>query len=267
MDMDNFDYDELVREFNAKAMRSKKAVLMDIDAKIRCIEQGRGVDTSHSAAFYERIKDLLLRFREKVRLALLFKELEDLWAYDVEIRDDGITLLLYHFDVLSPDDDEYYEEMDLSHEYTLVKENAKLLSVEKYAEVYGVTPGTVRQWIRRGKLRSAVKTGGEWRIPELAEVSGRGYIYGRYEWEDELPDLPAEYSFLNNYTHASITQDAGDRNLFHICCWIEEYDEEESYEVEMSSKEKEKFELMLISNPLIEGPNELKDIFLVSEDD
>ena len=264
--MDNFDYDELVREFNAKAVRSKKAVLMDIDSKIKCIEQGRGVDTSHSAAFYERIKGLLLRFREKVRLALLFKELEDLWAYDVEIRDDGIALLLYHLEVLTPDDDEYYEEMELYHEYTLVKENAKLLTVEKYAEVYGVTPGTVRQWIRRGKLRSAVKTGGEWRIPELAEVSGRGYIYVRYEWEDELPDLPEEFKFLNNYKHASITQDARNKNLFHISCWIEEYGEKGTYEVEMSSKEKEKFELMLISNPLVEGPNELKDIFLVNVD-
>ena len=50
----------------------------------------------------------------------------------------------------------------------------------------------VRQWIRRGKLRSAVKAGSEWRIPELSEIIGRGYRRGTFHWDDKLSDVPEE---------------------------------------------------------------------------
>ena len=59
--------------------------------------------------------------------------------------------------------------------FELVTVPSALLSVEEYAAVYNVSVTTVRQWIRRGKIRSAIKNGCEWSIPELAAVSGRGY--------------------------------------------------------------------------------------------
>lgn len=44
-------------------------------------------------------------------------------------------------------------------DFTIHQTNARLLSLEEYGGVYGVAADTVRQWIRRGKIRSAVKLG------------------------------------------------------------------------------------------------------------
>lgn len=43
-----------------------------------------------------------------------------------------------------------------------------MLSVEAYAEMHGVTPQTVRNWIRGGEL-DARNTGRRWEIPRGAE--------------------------------------------------------------------------------------------------
>ena len=264
---EEFDYDEFINSWDAMVLRDKKAILADIDSKIAKVEQGRGVDTTHSAAFYERIKNLLIKFKEKVKRTVLFVNLEKPWGYDVDIQEDGIVLVLFHVGVYTQE--EYDEDQFFGQSFTLIKENAKLLTVEQYAEVYGVSTGTVRQWIRRGKLRSAIKTGGEWRIPELAEVSGRGYEYGGYMWTDTLSDLPEEYKFLNDYNHVGIRQDKGNKDLFHIECWTEDENEAmiNKHEFDMTSREKEKFELMLISNPLVKNTNVFEDIFLTEDEE
>lgn len=257
------DYD-IARVFRDCSMTSKRDVLFDIDYKLRKIEEGSGLDTKHSAAFYIRLKDLLLRFKAEVEKAVLFDELDDYWAYDVDVDDTGITLILFHVYSVDIDEDENVTAVSCDQQYDLIKVNAKMLTVEDYANMYEVTVGGVRQWIRRGKLRSAVKTGRDWRIPELAEVSGRGYSYVGYRWQDELSDIPEEYAFLKESTFASISQDVEKKDLFHIrCTKVEKGETLYQYEVDMDGKEKEKFELVLISNPLIKAPAELKSIFRI----
>lgn len=262
--MEYIDYDKMVSVFNECSLLSKEDILRDIDYKLMKIRKGSGLDIRHSAAFYSRLQELLLKFRNKVEDAILFEELEELWAYGVDVNDTGVSLSLYHVSSVDYDDEDIVTCEVIDENFELIKVNARLLTVEKYAEIYGVTVGAVRQWIRRGKLRSAIKTGGEWRIPELAEVSGRGYKYGTYSWQDELSDIPQEYGFLNDYSYVSISQDDEKKDLFHIKLRkIEDGITINSYDIDMESKEKEKFELVLISNPLIKAPTEFKNIFPV----
>lgn len=92
--------------------------------------------------------------------------------------------------------------------------DTKLLTVDDYANTYGVNTGTVRQWIRRGKIRNAIKLGNEWRIPELTDMPTRGYQTGIYMWMEYLKNLHKEYEFLRNYTTAMFDQDSIDKNKF-----------------------------------------------------
>ena len=135
----------------------------------------------------------------------------------------------------------------------------QLLNVEQYANLYGVAQSTVRQWIRRGKIRSAIKAGNEWRIPELAEVNGRGYSHGFYSWDDNLSGLAEEYKFINDYSSARITQDEENKDLFHIELSSKNLEKMPDMDIDMTTKEKEKFELVLISNPLVKAPSETND--------
>ena len=71
-----------------------------------------------------------------------------------------------------------------NEEYTLLKKECKYLTVEEFSNLRGISGVTVRQWIRRGKLRYAKKIGGEWFIPETAENPSRGYCDVEYELLD-----------------------------------------------------------------------------------
>ena len=137
--------------------------------------------------------------------------------------------------------------MVVGQEFDLVKVSTRLLTVEEYASIYEVSFGKVRQWIRRGKLRSAIKAGSEWRIPELSEITGRGYRRATFHWDDKLSDVPEEYSYLKEYSWLSIDQNVKDKNLFRVVCLGKDT---KSLEMIMETKEREKFELYLISNPL-----------------
>lgn len=53
-----------------------------------------------------------------------------------------------------------------------------MYSTVKAAEMMEVTPYTVRQWIREGKVK-AVKVGGRfWRIPESSLLAFANNLYG-----------------------------------------------------------------------------------------
>jgi excisionase family DNA binding protein len=215
----------------------------------RKIEQ----DEEHSSAFYTKYLNLMKRFKIAVEKMVLFEQLEDWWYYTWQIDEFGASLLLEHIsdvDFADPDDEEESTCFMDDQEFVLLRLDTRLLTIEEYAEVYGVGVGTVRQWIRRGKLRSAVKYGREWRIPELAEVTKGGYAYGYYKWSSSLTDLPEEYGFMNEYTSVTIFQNQDNKSVYTVSFTGRD---KEKKVLCMDTKEKEKFELMLISNPMIKA--------------
>lgn len=193
-------------------------------------------------------------FKKKVEKAILFNELEPWWVYSVETDSTGMTLLLEHYA------DHYDSYFDREGNYTgsfidesfeILKVHTRLLTIEEYASTYGVETVTVRQWIRRGKLRTAIKYGREWRIPELTDVPGRGYKMGQYEWSEKLTDVPEEFSFLSHCDLITLEQSKKDKTLYIASFTSKEDDGNHHMVCELDVKERERLELYLISNPLI----------------
>ena len=230
----------------------------DITARIKEIrkewEDKSKNDSSHSVGFYRVLLDLIDRLEEELRHHLLFTAPEDGWGYSISIDTDGAEITLECMDECTLDE-HGYPEFITTESYTLIRVETRELTLEEYASVYGIEAGTVRQWIRRGKIRTAIKRGNEWRIPELTELPGRGYKPANYYWRrnEKLMRLPEEYAFLDNYCHALLKQDETEKGYYIITFTGPDFPDKN---MRFNAKEKEKLELFLISHPQIKYTNE-----------
>lgn len=238
---------EIIQQLRKERFTEKAQILAWImDAKVR-ISQKSKTDKKHSAAFYHAYQSLLDRFAKSVSAAVLFEHLEDQWFYELTISHSGARLMLVHANSCWVGDTGFVQ-VTTNQSYTLINVKGKYLSVEEYADAYGVSVGTVRQWIRRGKIRTAVKVGNEWRIPEMTDIVGRGYQSAMYMWYTRLTDLPEKYSFLNNYSTVLINQNVTEKSKFDVTFAAGNVESKtETYE----SKEREKLELLLIAHPSV----------------
>ena len=257
-----------------------KTQLMDsiFQTKEAYIQESISDKSIHTPAFYGTLVRLLEEFRYKIMATTLPEPLPDWWSYSYVITSSGICLKLNHYEWnYSVGSFDCWKDEQL----TLLETSAKLLTVSEFADLHGIEVVTVRQWIRRGKIRSAVKAGKEWRIPELAELHrDRHYDSCRYNWTEELTDLPEKFAFIRNFGSALFEQNQDSKNQYLITLdprensenkyWSEEQRQhnriailggnphlqlDESGAVIMSRKDREELELYMISNPLIHyGP-------------
>ena len=253
VDEEKWSAEDLITEedkldiFNEDSLRTKEELLEDIDRLLTQIDADSKTDTRHSAAYYTRYTNLIRRFKEKIEESTFPKALEKWWHYIYEVEETGVTLTLEYVSIFDLDDEGNPDFIYVDTAFRLLHVDAALMTVEQYAQACGVTPTTVRQWIRRGKIRTAVKQGGEWRIPELAEVLDRGYQGIQYERTEYLSDLPEKYAFFNDYKFVSLC-----REKEHSGMYTALFSNEKGYqEILMDQTEREKFELYLISSPFV----------------
>ena len=249
--------EEALHEYWEDSIRNKDELLAEIDHIKEEWEEKSKSDSSHSVGYYRVLLSLIDRFKERVRKARLF-DAQEYWGYNILINCEGVTLSIECTDnCMSSSDyeDEYPESLDpdgigysTSASYDLIREEARQLTVDEYASIYDVDSVTVRQWIRRGKIRCAVKKGNEWRIPELYDLPKRGYTSASYLIMDQLTDLPFEFSCLNDYASIHINQDVTDKKQYRVT--LEAVDET-TKELILGKNEKEKLELLLIASPQV----------------
>ena len=202
--------------FRKERFTSKEDILEWIkEARKRIIRKSE-IDKKHSAAYYHIYQKMLEEFYDRIKQTKLFNRLEDFWYYTISFSDTGAKLFLCYADKCEFDNKGHVIQIGQGQSLPLIIIPAKNLTVEEYANMYGVGVGTVRQWIRRGKIRNAKKRGREWLIPELTELPGRGYQSGVYEWFEYLEDLPEEYEFLRNYTVVIINQNRENKKLYEV---------------------------------------------------
>ena len=137
--------------------------------------------------------------------ALQLPELqEDWWQYQIQIRETGVSLLLVHTEILY----DYapgrrgrnVPEMVPDQAFPLHTTRAKLLTPDEFGRLHGVSSDAVLEWIKRGRVRSAIGTGRSLRIPELASVlEYEEESMAEYAWEKEFPELPDELYFLEGF--------------------------------------------------------------------
>ena len=232
--------------FAEASITTKSELLAELKYRKRELQKNAGTDVKHSAAYYHALLSLLDRFIKTVNHTVFFEKLEPFWAYSYEISSEGIVLLLSHNSSVYFNEDNTISFEICDQEFELIRTECKMLTIDEYAKLYGIENVTVRQWIRRGKIRTAKKYGSEWRIPELTEFPLRGYKFGQYKIGKEAV-FPAEYAFISEYTLVSLEQDKTDKTKYHISF----SNTEDKKSIICDTKEREKIEMLLIENPFV----------------
>ena len=219
-------------------LRNTRAVIMKNSEK----------DALHSSAYYHAFELLSHRFEKKLEESILFNELEPDWRYEISYSYEGISLSVVHYQHHGFIDEHPITEDD--QEYVLFTAPAHFLRVDEYAQVFNVGEGTVRQWIRRAKIRTAKKYGNEWRISELTDPPKRGYTPAHYNWNEELIGVPEEFAFLSGKGSITIRKSEVESQEFIVSLW-DRGEGNSSKTFSIDSATRERLEMYLIGNPEI----------------
>lgn len=249
------EYDPMPEHTEQILMRHKIDVKEVLDYHLNALYFTKN-DGFHSAKYYAILEEMIKAFMRKVYMTVLPQNLEPWWRYSYEISHKGICLYLEHINTLWINDETgETDEETVDQVFPLVRVDAKMLTVDEYAKLYGVEQVTVRQWIRRGKLHEAEKAGKEWRISELADVPGRfsAFFDTAYKWIAELKNIPEGFEFLKDYDSVHIVkrelnviENGYDYQLFLSSRAARK---EATVSMGITEKQREALEYYLISNP------------------
>ena len=197
----------------------------------------------------EKYLKLCEKFLAKLEKLNLPKLTDDWWCYWYVLKNDAIDLSLSFCSELVVENNEV-SEATFSDEYILLSVKCNYMTVAEYAKLYNITEVTVRQWIRRGKIRSAKKQGRDWLIPDIADKPTRGYEDVTYYWKNLTPQIIEKFHFLNGYNSIFIFQNKDDKRLYDVI--LNNYKTGIKNKVQISNSKREKLELELISSGLVD---------------
>lgn len=236
-------------QFNAQMLLNKREVIESFED---FMDHHRQLDNEEGYSEGKRkvLLSLCERFLKNLHECTIPTLYRPLCCYEYYVTHDSIKLDLVQYDDVDFDADGNFEGGTCTTEYTLTEVVCDYLSAEQYAAVYDVTVTTVRQWIRRGKLRTARKAGREWQIPAIADAPKRGFESVTYRWE-ELPDEICDaFPFLADAKCISLQQDKNDKKVFRgITGWP--WDEKRKT-IDLSIQQREQLELMLIASEKVD---------------
>lgn len=226
---------------------NKQKLIEALDKASKDVEYEMRNNPQHTIQYYNALYSLLNKVIFEISSRNIFDAPKD-WFYSFVISNKSATLYIKHVVGFQKDEDGNVK-LEINEKFRLINYPVKLLTVEEYAATQKTEAVTVRQWIRRGKLRNAIKIGGEWRIPEISDPPARGFTPVTYYNRGNYLSLPKEFGVAFNQFP----------NLIDIC----KLEKEKGYAVLfdsapalipqrlLSDAEREKLELFLISNPNI----------------
>lgn len=175
------------------------------------------------------------------------------WSYQLTIYDDEIIRLeaLHEYGADTWEGIGGVLPEDPDSVYLLDEAKPKYISTNEYAKLHKVEPVTVRQWIRRGKLRKVKFINGAWSISEMALPSTeRGYESRYYINLKDNFVVSDEYKLLEDFDKLYITQNKNNKKKYILEI---DYKNGSSKEIEVDSVLKEKIEHLLISSDNVEA--------------
>ena len=232
--------------FNSIMLRNKQEVLESFDD---FVEYHRNQDNQEE--YNEGKRKILLSLCDEFRKKMEKKDIPSLtkpwFYYQYFITNDGIELSLLRCDDIEFDEEDELLSVSFAKEYVLAEVKCDYITIEQYAELCEVTAVTVRQWIRRGKLRTAKKKGRDWLIPALTEKPKRGFDMAIYHWSGLNSEIIEAFPFLDEADYVELAQDEVDKKIFHAL--VGRLKDDTYQDIELTAKEREKLEVMLISAP------------------
>lgn len=167
------------------------------------------------------------------------------WFYEYQFLGNSMVLSLCQADEIEVKNDEI-SSMTSTVEHSLIKVECDYLTVEQYASMLGIEPVTVRQWIRRGKLRHAKKNGRDWLIPNTEDKPQRGFTSVQYIVENDAQIESDEFPLLATCDSIVILQDQDNKRKF--VCYLNNFKTKFHSELELTRSEVERLEHTIIES-------------------
>lgn len=232
---------------------TKFDLLEDVRKRSQKLLDAISNSTQHTISYYNQYKAQLDMFYEQIKKTVLPKCLEPFWRYTYEFTPSGSILLLEHVKELeatvdADPEDEMVTSETVDQVFFLFAIEGDFLTVDEYAKKYNVEAVTVRQWIRRGKLKTAQKVGKEWIIPALTDIPSRGYEGGQYRIRGACEDAPEEFSYLKDFKLITIWQDGKDKNVYHVKLSDMKGIRATTKDIDLTTEERERLELYLMAS-------------------
>ena len=224
--------------------RTKQAVIATLDNANRSIVNEMRNNPLHTVQYYNALSQLLNKVIVEIASRNIFDAPEG-WFYSFVITNKSAALYIQHVAEIQMDENGNAL-LDVNEKFRLINYPVRLLTVEEYASVSKTEAGTVRQWIRRGKLRNAIKVGGEWRIPEITDPPTRGFTPVRYYNNGHFLSLPKELGVSLNQKPCIIDIYKAKEEKGYVVLF--DYAPAMIPQRLLTDAEREKLELMLISN-------------------
>lgn len=238
--------------FNALMIRNKRDLIASIETYIERLQSIDNESIKHPSRHQLNI-DIFQEFLANIKHMELPALTEPLTCYEYYLQHTGISLEISHYDFIKFDEDNNIKEGTASsREIYLLP--CELMTVSEYAELSGVTVVTVRQWIRRGKLRSAQKNGRDWLIPALSTPPQRGYVSATYYWDHLSDAISDSYTFLPASGYLYMHQSRDNKQLFTAL--ITNKTDNSYRELQFDSKDRERLELALISESTVSAESD-----------
>ena len=224
--------------------RTKQAVIATLDNANRSIVNEMRNNPLHTVQYYNALSQLLNKVIVEIASRNIFDAPEG-WFYSFVITNKSAALYIQHVAEIQMDENGNAL-LDVNEKFRLINYPVRLLTVEEYASVSKTESGTVRQWIRRGKLRNAIKIGGEWRIPEITDPPTRGFTPVRYYNNGHFLSLPKELGVSLNQKPCIIDIYKAKEEKGYVVLF--DYAPAMIPQRLLTDAEREKLEHMLISN-------------------
>ena len=173
---------------------NKQSVIATLDNASKSVVSEMRNTPQHTLQYYNALSFLLDKVIVEIASRNIF-DAPDGWFYSFEITNKNAAMYIRHVSEIQEDEDGNVV-FDIDERFRLINYPVGLLTVEQFASRSKIEAGTVRQWIRRGKLRNAIKVGGEWRIPEITDPPTRGFTPVRYYNNGQFFFLPKEIGDL-----------------------------------------------------------------------
>ena len=224
---------------------NKQSLIATLDNASKSVVSEMRNNPQHTLQYYNALLSLLDKVIVEIASRNIF-DAPDGWFYSFEVTNKNAALYIRHVSEIQEDEDGNVV-FDINERFRLINYPVGLLTVEQFASRSKIEAGTVRQWIRRGKLRNAIKVGGEWRIPEITDPPTRGFTPVRYYNNGHFFSLPKELGVSLNQKPCIIDifkpkEEKGYLVLF-------DYAPAFIPQKLLTDAEREKLELILISNP------------------
>jgi len=253
--------EKIVDIFKRDYLFTKEDILKSLDLYMENIEYNDDEDYGYTDAMVKKQIELCNKFKKELKKCKLPILTELWWYYNYSFTGDGVELNLCAADEDSieiNDGDDYIGSMSYIIEHKLLDIKCELVTIEQYAEIQEVSPNTVKQWIKRGRLRNAKKNGEDWLIPSIENKPSREYESVDYLIEDSTSLNIQEFPLVSMCDSIWIYQDKEDKSKF--ICILMKWESHFRQELILTKKEVEQLEYALISSGKVKTDDKVQFI-------